>query len=313
VDLLAHAPLRAGGIQAAAAAPDVADGPSESGRRFGLWVDGVGLFGSVSGDGNSADTSWRTGGANAGFDVRLGRHVLLGLGGGYGRLNVEVDDRGFDGDANVFQGALYAAWVGERAYVSGLGRYAWVDFETRRDIIFDGIDRSARADYDGHELSGYLEAGYVAFALAGAQLEPVGAFHFLRLESDGFTESGADSLDLEVDDDSWSSLVASGGLRVHKAFVFDDAEGLLLLPELRVRFGYEFGDDDRDLDAVLTGATLDGAYSLTGATAARGGLLLGAGWTVLRHGDLGFFFQYDANLNSDLVAHALVAGGVLRW
>ena len=253
---------------------------------------------------------------NAGLDLRIGQHGLVGIAGGWGHLDVDVDDRGFDGEADVYQGSIYGAWVGERFYISGLARYARAEMESSRDIVFGTgtvIDRKADADYDGNEYGGYVEAGYVVAAPSGFQIEPMAALHVIHLDQDSFTESGADSINLAVDDNDWTSIVPSGGIRVHKTFLIDEFEDLRILPELRVRFGYELGDDDRDMDALITGATTGGAFTVQGARMNRAGLQVGAGWSVIRGDDLGLFIQYDVNLNDDFVGHSLALGGVVRW
>jgi autotransporter-associated beta strand protein len=317
VDLLTSAPGRAG-APAVANSPDISTVRSEDdeGRHFGLWLDGIGVFGDVDGDGNSADTEWKTGGVNAGLDLRIGQHGLVGIAGGWGHLDVDVDDRGFDGEADVYQGSIYGAWVCERFYISGLARYARAEMESSRDIVFGTgtlIDRKADADYDGNEYGGYVEAGYVVGAPSGFQIEPMAALHVIHLDQDSFTESGADSINLAVDDNDWTSIVPSGGIRVHKTFLMEEFEDLRILPELRVRFGYELGDDDRDMDALITGATTGGAFTVQGASMNRAGLQVGTGWSVIHGDDLGLFIQYDVNLNDDFVGHTLALGGVVRW
>ena len=220
-----------------------------------------------------------------------------------------MDDRSLDGDADIYQGALYGGWVGERFYMGGLARYAYTDFETKRSIVFSGISRRTRADYDGNEVGGFLETGYVALAPAGIQIEPTASIHYTWLDREKFTESGAGSLNLSVDSETWHSLVASFGVRVHRSFVMETASNLRFVPELWGRFGHEFGDRDRELEARLAGSR----YSVDGARVARGGAQYRAGWSITGSNDLSARFFYEGGVNEDIVVHSVTMGFLMRW
>ena len=57
------------------------------------------------------------------------------------------------------------------------------------------LDRSAKADFDGWDYGGRFETGLNFFRLGGAVFEPLAAFSYARVEQEGFSESGAGSLD----------------------------------------------------------------------------------------------------------------------
>jgi outer membrane autotransporter protein len=302
-------------LLAGALAPGVAAPPPER-SRFGVWLDGYGVFGGVDGDSGSADTDWVTGGASGGFDVRLSDHGLLGIAGGYGHVDVDVDDRLFAGSADVFQGAVYASWVSERWYLGALGRYAFDSFDYDRRVVFGEIDHAASADYDGSEFGAAVETGFVAFAPAGVQIEPMASFAWSRLERDGFREQGSapgSSLDLVVESDELDSLLATAGLRVHKRFRVGDASPWVLAPEVWARWAHQFGDRARPLDAALSGAITGGDFQVSGASVARDGLLAGLGWSVTRSEYLSFFLNYDLGWNQELLSQAVSAGLLIRW
>lgn len=316
-DLLESLPIGAptSTLLVAALGPAVVSLPPERGR-FGLWVDGYGVFGGVDGDANSADTDWTTGGVSAGFDARLGEHGILGLAAGYAYLDVNVDARRFDGEANVFQGGLYGSFVSERFFFGALGRYAFSDFQHRRRLRFGDVDHGIKASYDGHEAGVYAEGGVVAFDPAGIQIEPMASLNYTWLERDGFAESGSSpghSMNLDVASQSWNSVLGAVGLRLHRRFRIGEAAPLLFIPEIWARYAHQFGDRDRPLDAAISGAVSGGAFRLTGATAARDGVLVGVGWSMNRGDDLSFLVHYDLGWNPDLLNHAIALGLLFRF
>jgi outer membrane autotransporter protein len=285
--------------------------------RLGVWIDGYGLFGDVDGNRNTSDTSWTTGGVLGGLDARIGRNSLLGLGGGYANIDVGVSDFGFGGKADVYQGMLYGGHVRERFYVGALGRYAYSDFSTKRRISFgtgaSRIDRTAKASFGGHEVGAYAESGYVVAAPAEFQLEPMGSLHYTWLKRDSFSESGASSIDLDVDDETWNSLLGTIGMRVHKTFIIESDRRSLFVPEIWARYAHQFLDRGRPLNASLSGAVTAGSYRVKGATIGAEGAILGAGWSVTSERNFSAFLYYDANINADFVGHAIAGGILLRF
>jgi uncharacterized protein with beta-barrel porin domain len=253
-----------------------------------------------------------------GLDVALGRRGVLGLAAGWARLDLDVKGRNMNGEADVFQGGLYGAYVGERLYVGGLARYAYTSYDTSRHVVFgsgaDVIDETLSADYKGNDVGGYLEAGYVAWAPAGFQIEPMAAFDYTWLERESFVESGADDIALAVDKATWHSLLGSVGFRVHKSIALQEGEGLRMVPELSARYAHQFGDRDRPLDARIVGADPGtGSFQVVGASASSYGAIFGVGWSVVREDNLAFFVQYDLNWNRDLLGHALALGLLVRF
>jgi outer membrane autotransporter protein len=308
-------------LQLAAAGPAVSSGPPDEQRRVGLWLDGYGLLGSIDGDGNAAKTEWTAPGVAGGLDVALGGSGVLGLAAGWARLDLDVSGRSFDGEADVFQGALYGGYVGERFYVGGLARYAYTRYDTKRHLVLGSvgnqIDGTLEADYKGHDIGGYLEAGYVVWAPAGLQIEPMAGFDYTWLKREGFVESGTEEVEvlaLDVEEETWESLIGSAGFRLHKSFVLQEAEQLRIVPELWARYAHQFGDRDRPLDARIVGADAGtGDFRVAGASTSRSGAIVGLGWSVIRADNLAFFLQYDFNWERDLLGHALAVGALVRF
>jgi outer membrane autotransporter protein len=310
-------------LQLAAAGPAVSSGPPDEQRRVGLWLDGYGLLGSIDGDGNTAKAEWTAPGVAGGLDVALGGSGVLGLAGGWARLDLEVKGRSLDGQADVFHGGLYGGYVGERFYVGGLARYAYTRYDTKRHLVLgSGANETSgtlKADYDGHDIGGYLEAGYVVWAPVGLQIEPMAGFDYTWLKREGFVESGTEEVEalaLEVEEETWKSLIGSAGFRLHKSFVLQEGEELRFVPELWARYAHQFGDRDRPLDARIVGADPGAgafAFRVAGASTSRSGAIFGAGWSVIRADNLAFFVQYDLNWERDLLGHALAVGALVRF
>jgi outer membrane autotransporter protein len=138
------------------------------------------------------------------------------------------------------------------------------------------------------------------------------SFQYSYIDTEEFTESGATELNLNVDSESFSSMVSNLGLRVYRPFALDaDTD---FVPELRVRWAHEFGDTDRNTPARFHDVTTGRAtFEVEGAEIGRDVAIIGAGWTVVGDGNLSLSLGYDATLNEDVVGHTATLGVLIYW
>ncbi len=284
--------------------------PAEDARGAGGWIDGFGDFGEVQGRDGSATVDYRVYGTTLGWDYRLSPHVMMGLGGGYTRIETDLRGRSEWGSANVGQFALYGggAWRGFHALVQG--RFAYGGFDSERRIAFGSIDETARGHFGGLEASARTEIGMTLFELGGLRFQPFSSFDYAFVQQDGFSETDAASA-LRVEGQSWNSTLLGVGARIHGLIRTD--EEWYMLPQLHARYTREFGDIARIVSPTLTGTGTPGVpYDpIAGASLARDGLLAGAGWTMGNRDGLRLFADYEVGWNSRLIEHTIKAGLLL--
>ncbi len=285
---------------------------------LGGWLDGYLLLGGVEGSSNSADTEFTIYGTAGGIDYRLTENLLLGVSAAWSRTNLSASSRNTWGHHYTYQGALYGAFSTDHFYLGVIGRYGRSRFSTERYLGFGSVYERPEANFSGREYSGYAELGIAAFELAGVQLQPMASFLYTHLYQAGFTESrevdaDVDSLRLTVEGQRMDSMIGAAGLRLYRSFeMMDD---YWIIPELRVGYGYEFGDTDRVVNAYFADFPdlQTGAFTVEGAEAGRHMGAIGAGWTVVLNPISSFYFNYDANLASDLFAQSFTVGCLVRW
>jgi autotransporter-associated beta strand protein len=283
---------------------------------LGGWLDGYLLLGGVEGSSNSADTEFTIYGTAGGIDYRLTENLLLGVSAAWSRTNLSASSRNTWGHHYTYQGALYGAFSTDHFYLGVIGRYGRSRFSTERYLGFGSIYERPEAHFSGREYSGYAELGIAAFDLAGVQLQPMASFLYTHLYQDGFTESrevDVDSLRLTVEGQKMDSMIGAAGLRLYRSFEMMD--GYRIIPELRASYGYEFGDTDRVVNADFADfpELQTGAFEVEGAESGRHMGTIGAGWTVVLNPISSLYFNYDANLASDLFAQSFTIGCLVRW
>jgi len=282
-------------------APDLAS-DSESDSWIRSWIDGSAIYGNVDGDGNASDFDYDIWGGSFGTDLRLAEHWILGVAGGYAATNLDFSASPGDNEVDTYQAALYAGYVDPRFYVGVSGRYAYNDIDAKREISFGAIDRKAHADLNGDDYGARFESGLNLLELGGAVLQPTVSVSYNHLTQDGFSESGAMSLDLAVEDFDVDSLVTGVGLRVHGRWKLGTQ--LWMVPELRGRWLHEFLDTDRLIEAQLVSAPSGAAaFEIQGVELPRDAGSVGVAWSVITGAAWSVVGSYDAVLNGDLVQH----------
>ncbi|MCH2170111.1 autotransporter domain-containing protein [Myxococcota bacterium] len=275
------------------------------------WLDGFGAFGTVDGDPNATGFDYDVGGVALGVEMRPMNALRVGASGGYGHTSLEFDRHESSGDIDNYHAALYGAWGSEHAYAGAIARYTRDDFESRRPIQIGTLQRTANASFDGNEISAYIETGVDLASYHGVQFTPMAFFEWVRLERNAFTETGADSIDLQVDANDLDSKVAAVGLRLHGALVFD--EDYRLLPEIWGRYEREFGDTDRRIVGRLSGTDLASPFEIVGIAPARNTGSIGIGWLVETPNSFRVFGQYEIAINDAYTRHGIRAGVQVVW
>jgi outer membrane autotransporter protein len=277
--------------------------PFEGDTGLGGWLDLWGSLGNLDGDGNSADVEYRSFGATLGVDYRLTKRISAGFAGGYSRSDIDLAGRDTEGDLDLAQGALYAGYVDPRFHLTASGRYGYSWNDSTRRIAFSDIDRTAKASFNSQDYGARAELGTSALRLGPVALAPLAAIDWAQLDRDGFSESGAMSLDLDVESDAITSLLSSVGASLRG--VIDLGDDVAMMPELRAYWLHEFGDTDRLIRARLSGAVVSGSFDIIGAQVPRDRILAGLGWSASIGDVVRVFADYDVELASGLLAHEL--------
>ena len=147
-------------------------------------------------------------------------------------------------------GAYGSLSDGSGLYLDAIVSAGTVDIETRRAIEFSTIDRSASADTDSFQLNAAVSLGR-DFKFGDFTFGPHVGFEMSHVTIDSFAESGADSLNLGLDDQTVRRL--SSEIGGHLSYSMQLNENLTLVPELRVSLNSELMDSGRTIQASLEG------------------------------------------------------------
>lgn len=315
--------LQAGGAQTAggggggsrvavAEACDVACDATET-PRWSAWGGPVGGVGTIAGSAAAPGQNFNIGGFAAGVDRRFDGGLLFGVAAGYTAANTYTQTMPGQGSANTVQLGVYGEYGVGNFYLDALAGYAHSSNQMTRPISLPGLaQRTAIGKTTTEQFFGQLEAGY-EIALGG----PLSPFvtPFARLQGStanqaGFTESGADSLDLNVAGQTTNSLRTVLGAQAGVSIDPGWRDKLALV--LRLGWSHEYADTSRPVNASFAGAPAS-PFTVAGAEAPRDGAILGLSGSTAIAGGTSLFLRYDGELAGGNTSHIVSAGLRVTW
>ena len=308
---LARGGRGSGQRQALAEACDVAacDGASP----FSVWGSVLGGVGSVQGDGNSSTFTYNVGGAAAGIDYRLSPSFLVGLGTGYTNGTQWVDSFQGKGWSNTVSVSAYASFTQWGLYVDALAGYAYSNNQLQRQISVPGLQpRTANGSTGANQFLAQVEAGYAfgIYAPAAATVTPFARFQTSSINQAAFSEWGANSLSLNVQQQTTTSVRTVLGAELAGAIGLGNTRTLDL--GLRLGWLHEYANTARPITAAFAGAP-SANFTVYGATPQRDAAVIGfqASTNVATATQL--YLRYDGDIGSGTDNHALNLGIRLSW
>lgn len=222
---------------------NVGENPSEN--RVGVFINGDINFGDKDSSDSETGFDFTTTGVTAGIDYRVTDNLALGVAVGYVTNDTELNNDLGDIESDGYAVSVYSNFVQDKVYADAVVSYGENDFEIKRKVAFD--NRTATADTEGNQLSVDVNGGY-NIKSGNASFGPTVGIRYARVNIDGYTEEGAGSLNMKVEDQDAESLVLSVGAQASVAF--DTGIGRVI-PNVRASYEHELADDSREIETEL--------------------------------------------------------------
>jgi autotransporter-associated beta strand protein len=280
---------------------------------WGVWGGGMGAFGTISGNPSANGFTYNLGGFIAGLDRRFAPGFRAGVATGFNAASLQPQGLPGTGTSNTLQLALYGAFNDGPIYIDALAGYGHTDNRMTRPIVVPGLPfRSAQGYTTANTFFGQLETGYkLAVAPAfGGFVMPFARLQASTSTQNGFSETGADSLNLTVAARTTQSLRTVFGAQFGAGIDAPWREKLNLT--LRFGWSHEFGDQSRPVTASFAGAPAIG-FTTFGTEAPRDGAVLGFGASTAVAERTSLYLRYDGDLAGSNTSHVFNAGVRLTW
>jgi outer membrane autotransporter protein len=277
------------------------------------WASALGGLGSVLGDTNASTLTYNFGGAAAGLDYRFDPRFLVGLSVGYTHGTQWTNGFMGQGWSDSVSVAAYGSFTQAGFYVDALAGYARSTNQLERQIAFPNLQpRTANGSTVANQFLGQAEAGYklAIYAPAQASLTPFGRLQVQSVTQNAFSESGANSLSLDVAQQGTNSLRSTLGAELAGELPLGGERKLGLA--LRLGWLHEFDDTRRPISAAFAGAP-GNAFTVYGATPARDSAVVGFSASTAIAQATSVYLRYDGEVGGGTDNHAIIAGLRMTW
>jgi outer membrane autotransporter protein len=174
---------------------------------------------------------------------------------------------------------------------------AYNDYDGARLVSIGTINRIAKGDYQGWQYGAKIAGGYNIDS-GKLVFTPTVSLQYSHLDLDGYTETGADSLNLTVNSESFDQVRTSLGARV--AYDLKSGIGGIKL-ELHAAWLYDVVADKQEFTSIYSGG--GAAFKTEGASPARHGANVGASITLHSTGNVSLSANYDAEIKDRYISH----------
>jgi len=198
-------------------------------------------------------------------------------------------------------------------YVDALAGYAYSDNRMQRVMAIPGLaTRIASGQTGANQFLGQIEAGYRIGLLEAAQatITPFARFQTVAVSQNGFTESGAQSLNLGVAQQNTTSVrtVIGADLGANIPVGLERPLGVTI----RLGWAHEYADTSRPMTAAFAGAPAVG-FTVYGAQPLRDAAVIGLGLNAQIGASTSIYARYDGEITGRDDTHALSAGFRMTW
>jgi outer membrane autotransporter protein len=287
--------------QAAQAAGETGVATGEGALQSGVWGQ---AFGGHAGQGQIGQVDGykaNYGGLLIGADTAINDNWRAG--GVFTYSNTSVDSTGdTTGDTasiNSYGLIGYASYTGNPWYVKLSGGVFQQQFNTTRQVNFQGFSGTANGQYSGQQYIARTEVGY-PLSLGEFTLTPLASLTYSYQDEGSFTESGGNGAALSVDAAHASSVKSGLGAKLEKSFSTHYGE---IVPALQLQWIHEY-----DHTAQVTGASFAAdptgqtAFTTVGAVPVSNLADLSLGVTLLKANNLSLSVRYELQAASGFVS-----------
>lgn len=269
------------------------------------WIQGMGSWSRIDGDGNAARVKSSTGGFLMGVDAPFAEAWRVGLMAGYSRTAFDADDRASSGHSDNYHLGVYGGGQWGALGLRGGLAYTWHDIATRRSVAMPGFADRLKAGYGGRTAQAFIDLGY-RIETAAVAFEPFANLAYVNLRTDGWRESGGAAA-LHASGQATDTTFTTLGLRAASGFELGRAQAVA-----RGSLGWRHALGD--VRPLATQAFSAGdAFTVAGVAIARDSAVIEAGLDLQVTRATTFGLAYQGQLASAGQDHGVRANLAIRF
>ncbi len=267
-----------------------------------FWVDAIGQWERQHADDDQIGYNDYTGGITAGADGGIGPFRAGGAL-SYTFTKVDWSQSAGKGHINSYYGGFYSAWSDHVGYAMFTAMGAYNHYNTSRDLSFGTLRRSAFASHHGWEFLTGIEGGAL-FKAGVIKAGPFVRLDYVYLWQNGYTENGAESLDLTIESRQDQLFQTQAGLVITTTYACEGERTKgTWIPRVEISYINQSSVAREDYDASFVGSACE--FEVSGWNIKRNLGMLGASLTYHSLDErVGVSFQYDGQYGSNYISQS---------
>ena len=266
----------------------------------GFWVES---FGSAATQNTvKYDEGYQTNsiGFIAGLDREISSTSLIGAALSYARSDVKSTNKLQNNLITTHQINFYSSQNFGKFFLNNVVGFAWNQFSSNRSIL--ALNSNATARYFGQTYAAKISSGFVKNFRRGFSLTPELSLNFLRNNVGGYSENGADTLNLKVQAVTADFMEGQAGLKLGwESKVKKIPEFTKLVTSLKASYGYSFVNDAPNTSANFIGQSSNFNWQITQTD--RQSLRFGGAIEAYYLNDVTFGFECGLEKKSTYQSH----------
>ncbi len=229
-------------------ASDVSNGLSGlfEDSRFALFMSGRINFGEKDSTARETGFDFDTNGITFGLDYWFNSQLVMGGAFGYADTDSSFNNNGGSMDATARSLSFYGSYYLEQdAYIDWIATFGSNDFNTRRTIIYSGVNTLTQGSTGGNQF-GLSTTAALDFPIKKLLISPYLRLDYVNADIKGYRESGGGGLALAIDKQNTQSLTTALAVRLSQAI---SRRWGVLTPSAYAEWEHEFKDDGRLITA----------------------------------------------------------------
>jgi uncharacterized protein with beta-barrel porin domain len=277
--------------------------------RLGVFVNGLGQFGSRDLTTSENGYSFNNAGFVAGADYQITPQLIAGLAFGYTQSTTDFDSSSISApgqslNGNLLQGNLYATYFPTDAfYLNAIGIIGGGNNDSERHIVIPSanpastppVDRLATGSF-GSRIAGLTVAGGYNLPAGVFIVTPIVRFLYQHTGVDAFSEEGAMGANLQYGSSNVNSVLTFLGADAQ--YTMNTSLGTLF-PIARFHWAHQYSPDNTSVSVAYsndTSPSLLSSFILPGTPTSRNYVDLGVGVSLQLAGNKSAFINYDSIL-----------------
>lgn len=201
-----------------------------------------------------------------GIDYRFTDKLFAGIAGRYAQSDIDLHGGSGSLTADDMNITLYSTYYrGKDWYLEGTAHYGHGKFDLTREINFTlpgppPFSETAQSSTDGNQFGISLGGGTEWMHKGGAVTQVMANLYYNRSKLDAYTETGANGLNLDINEQTIDSLQSHIGAQLSKSASYSWG---VIIPQINFTWVYEFLQDGENMQASFAADPTNTQFAFT--------------------------------------------------